>query len=271
MMRPREAPMARRTAISRSRALALANIRLARLAHAMRRTSPAIASSSQSGALVVLTQRRDARRSRKCAEAKLTVLLRGAGRVGRRHGSGEERWRDGVQLRRCALDRPPRFQPTDDSQPPGAPILESRAGASRQGFRTDRERDVERRADVHAMEARGATPMIGNELPVEADAPSQHLTVAAVALLPEPVAEHGTWRWTAGSVVRVRDGASQSRLDSQRAEEVAAHPQAARCAATRRLRPSRSSRSPRRRHARSPVARREGAPRADWSDRAARR
>ena len=45
----REAPTASRTAISRSRALARANIRFARFAQAMSSTSAAIPSSSQSG------------------------------------------------------------------------------------------------------------------------------------------------------------------------------------------------------------------------------
>ncbi len=45
---PREAPSASRTAISRSRALDRASMRLARFAHAMSRTSPVIPNSSQS-------------------------------------------------------------------------------------------------------------------------------------------------------------------------------------------------------------------------------
>ena len=48
-MRPREAPMARRTAISRSRALARASIRLARLAQAMSSTSAVMPSRTHSG------------------------------------------------------------------------------------------------------------------------------------------------------------------------------------------------------------------------------
>ena len=46
--RARDAPIANRTAISRARALARASMRFARLAHAISRTSPAIASSIQS-------------------------------------------------------------------------------------------------------------------------------------------------------------------------------------------------------------------------------
>ena len=49
MRRRREAPIASRTAISRSRALARASIRLARLPQAMSSTSPAIVRSSVSG------------------------------------------------------------------------------------------------------------------------------------------------------------------------------------------------------------------------------
>ena len=48
-MRPREAPIASRTAISRSRAVARASIRLARLAQAISSTRPVVASSSHSG------------------------------------------------------------------------------------------------------------------------------------------------------------------------------------------------------------------------------
>jgi hypothetical protein len=45
---PRDAPSAKRTAISPSRALARANIKLARLAQAMSKTTPASASSNLS-------------------------------------------------------------------------------------------------------------------------------------------------------------------------------------------------------------------------------
>ena len=47
--RPRDAPMACRTAISRSRTLARASSRFARLAQAISSTRPVVASSSQSG------------------------------------------------------------------------------------------------------------------------------------------------------------------------------------------------------------------------------
>ena len=50
MTRPRDAPVARRTAISRARAPALASSRFARLAHATSRTSADNPRSSQSGA-----------------------------------------------------------------------------------------------------------------------------------------------------------------------------------------------------------------------------
>ena len=48
-MRPREAPMASRTAISRSRAVARASIRLARFAQAMSSTSAVMTSRTHSG------------------------------------------------------------------------------------------------------------------------------------------------------------------------------------------------------------------------------
>ena len=49
MSRPRDAPIAWRRAISRSRTLARASSRLARLAQAIRSTSPVVASSSHNG------------------------------------------------------------------------------------------------------------------------------------------------------------------------------------------------------------------------------
>lgn len=52
--RPRDAPKAKRTLISRSRALARASSRLARLAQAISSTSPVAPSSSQSGVLYVV-------------------------------------------------------------------------------------------------------------------------------------------------------------------------------------------------------------------------
>ena len=142
--RPRDAPMAWRMAISRSRTLARASSRFARLAQAINSTSPVVASSSQSGDSYS-RRRPDTPVAPAChVQFVRQVSLGIVGPVcGRKRGLHEAR-RKGLEVSAGALHRPSRFQAAHGGEPPGrlsgnpalALAAESNSGSAHTGTAT---------------------------------------------------------------------------------------------------------------------------------------
>ena len=157
-MRRREAPIARRTAISRSRAVARASIRFARFAHAISSTSPVTPSRIFSGVAILpgaartrrcrrgstrrITSRRSPSRPRRCSAAS-SVSAKIAGDTALR-----------CALCACSTVQPGFSRPKTAEKPDVAPCR-ARSRAPRMiGSAQIGERDVERSADVDAEESR---------------------------------------------------------------------------------------------------------------------
>ena len=228
-MRPRDAPIARRTAISRSRAVARASIRFARLAHAISSTRPVVASSSQSGDSYCGAELRDAGAAWIRPELELQIVFRVFGAVGRERRLKYRR-RDRGELRARLFDRHPGLQAAHRAEKPDVFLVERRARAAREGLGAERHRDVERAADLHPEEARRRHADDLERVAVERDAAAEDRRAAGVLTLPESVAEHRGRRRAAAPIVGGGQRASDECRHAEPFEEVAAHPESLRVA-----------------------------------------
>ena len=209
--RPRPAPSATRTAISCRRLAARASCRLARLAQTISITTPTAASSSS-----IAVRRWPATcTASDCHQRPQRVALRVCGREGLAQNA---------QLGLRRLDRRLGLQASDDAErvAPAVGVVVERE--RREDI--DRAARREQRAEV---EGGGQHADDRGRQPVEDDRPPGHTRVAAVALLPQVMADQDHARAVRPRRLRVRRGeaASQGRRDAQHAEEVVGHRHAA--------------------------------------------
>src|SRR5262245_31959910 len=133
--------------------------------------------------------------------------------------------RDRIQMGGGLLKRPARFEPPYHSEPPGEAAINPVIFAIDDGFGANRRGHVKVAPHFDADEASLIDANDLDGMAVERDLPSYDRRVASVCALPERVADDCAGRAAAALIIGAREDAPHRGPNSERVEEISAHPQ----------------------------------------------
>ena len=175
---------------------------------------------------VRFTQLRETRPAGMRGELELQVLRHADRRIRCGNRGPEDRRRHRGELRVGAIDGPAWLQPAEDAEPPcRSRIHPSLPIVAERRFGAERERDVERAADLETVKARGRDADDFGRTRVERDGASDDRGIAAVGPAPEAVPEDRARRAASAIVLRRQQPAGRG-AHAERVEELAADPEA---------------------------------------------
>ena len=218
----RLAPMAVRTAISRSRAAARAMSRLARFAHAISSTRPTIAISTPQRLAPEHAQHVDAFRGRLQVHGTAGIVGQLAGSIVRMRGGSRSGRLGTGRARRPAPSRSTRRGLSRANTFSQRPLTSFEASNARADLLLHRERNVELR---HLPALNAQEPAVENadhrhRMAVYQNAAVEDLGIGSEMALPVAIAEHDNRVGARRRVVRAQDRPAHPRADSQHFEEV---------------------------------------------------
>ena len=158
-------------------------------------------------------------------EEKCEIRTRILGDVARGKCLLEDRRRNGLELCLCPLARPVRLQPAEDRQKPLVTTIQPGPLAAKYGIGADRERDVERTADLDAEKSRRCDANDVEAVAVDQDRALEHAGIAAVFAPPECIAQNYAGRGAPRHVVCGTDQPTPRGANAERVEERSADPE----------------------------------------------